>query len=395
MNESIKYQRHRVVFHFRTTQFSTTPRKVIIAKDSDGLRRALTKAYFGHVIQLCEGVYDGSFFNQRRTMRGITIQGLGPTKSIIQSSSRPPILRINSSNCTLKDFSIHSTWISKKIQENLPNLKILGDNNQLTNISISGGEVGVRIDGNKNTLNNLTIENSALRCLYLNGNSNIISNPSFNLSCRGCKIVGNENTLSDLNMTDVIRGLGIYGVDNTIKNVSYIASMSRDQVILKLKEELHFEDNVIKLEPRDYPCVVKFGKGKNNSVSHVRIKDNTELNWIKIKGGGDLKASIVFCPESKYCKINTCRGGGGWKVFVNGQYHSLIDVNGGPCLKVEGNGHDLDRCRASQLLKVGTNCIDDLDECTFSSVGQIIEDDNPLPQQESSNEQSDSTDFEA
>jgi hypothetical protein len=151
------------------------------------LKDALEKVSSGDLIQLCEAIYDGPYLMENKNQ--ITIQGLGQTMFIINSE----IFKICGSHCTIKNLSIHSTWISPPGFKEWPNLFMAGNNNNLSNISISGGKVGCFIAGNRNILHHVSFTNSAVTSLQLTGNFNKVSNTGFTLAGRGCKMIGNDN----------------------------------------------------------------------------------------------------------------------------------------------------------------------------------------------------------
>jgi hypothetical protein len=81
---------------------------------------------------------------------------------------------------------------------------------------------------------------------------------------------------------------------------------------------------------------------------------------------------IVLCDKTKYCNVENCKANGlnwnDWFVQVQGKYHNLNEVDGGHSFRIEGFGHTLEKCRGTTLNKLGTNCIEKVEDCNFSSV---------------------------
>jgi hypothetical protein len=326
----------------------------------------LTKAVSGDVIQLVEEIYTGRFSYKSTSETGITIQGAGQEKTIIQqpSSRAPPLLQIHASNCTIKDLSISSTWIPNEI-EDIPNLQVQGNNNTLTNISIAGGEIGVQIDGSSNNLEHLSFRNMAYTCLQINGNSNTVSNTGFNLAGHACCLTGNENNLSNFTMEDVAQGIILSGKDDVIENLKDNTTMSQQDIIIKLKEVLNADDDNVTFNAiADYsPYVVLVRDGKNHSISRVHITGVTRDNTRPVHG-------IRLHKTTEHCQVDNyeCDGVNGvvWDIIVEGQFHSLKEINGVNLFYVGGTGHRLEKCSARQLVRIqGEESVQDLVDCNF------------------------------
>jgi hypothetical protein len=312
----------------------------------------------GDVIQLCETIYDGTFILKDDN---ITIQGVNETKSIIQfpfASTTTSIFSITASHCCIKNLSVHSLKYDKNKGQSprIPVLRISGDNNSLSNISIYNGQISLYVAGNNNTFDNFSITGSIYFCVNIRGNGNIFLNGSVTFCSFGYFIIGNENVISSLQCKDVVQGASIKGNNNTIQDITY--KMANPGEV--------FEKLPILSRKFFAMAAVCIKSGKNNSVSTVTT-EGTGFESAEYRTW-----SIILYPETKFCKVEKCRGDGQnkdvWMIFVQGESHTLIDVDGGLCFKVGGTGHKLDKCRAVKLLKVGADCLDEVKNCNFPSV---------------------------
>jgi hypothetical protein len=239
------------------------------------------------------------------------------------------------------------------------NFLVKGDNNQISNILISNGIVGLRIEGHSNIINFCSITNSIFTCVVVIGNGNRLLDASFTFARRGYIINGNDNTISNLQCKNVIQGVLLQGNNNSIQDITF-KMVNPGEVFEKLP--LHYDKSdqiVVKTS------AVFIEPGKNNNI----------ISGVTAEGIGfdGAETFIIFINiGTELCKVQKCKGVGpnkdGWIVCVQGKSHTLIDVDGGYRFHVEGTSHKLEKCRAIKLIKVGEECLDEVKNCNFPSV---------------------------
>ncbi|OXA45949.1 hypothetical protein Fcan01_19272 [Folsomia candida] len=123
--------------------------KFMTARNMMELHRCLEDASSGSIITLGEGVYFGGFVVAGEN---ITINGKGPL-TIIENNNDSPGLIVEGKGHAISNISIYQ----KGMGSSHPCLKVLGDENYFSGLTLLGGIYGFAVSGKHNKFDNLNI----------------------------------------------------------------------------------------------------------------------------------------------------------------------------------------------------------------------------------------------
>jgi parallel beta-helix repeat protein len=153
-------------------------------------------------------------------------------------------------------------------------LNLTGSNNQLTGATLTLNQNGLQVNGNNNTLNNITASYNNQTGVTVNGNGNSVNNGSMQNNTNGAVINGSKNTVNGSKISNNTEGLTVNGSQNKVDSAQI--SNNTDGLVIN---------------------------GSNNTVTNSKMDNNT--NGVVINGSSNtLNQSNIHNSSQNAVAVN-------------------------------------------------------------------------------------------